>query len=108
MTICRVWRGWTTHENAAEYEQLLRGTIVPGIEGRAIAGFRQIDVMRRPLADSVEFATIMWFDDVDAIKAFVGEDYEAAHVPASARAVLTRFDERAIHYEIVERREQDG
>jgi hypothetical protein len=106
--ICRIWRGWTTIENAQAYEDLLRGTVIPGIEARGIAGFRHIDLMRRDLPDDVEFATIMWFDDVDAVKAFVGPDFEVAHVPASARAVLSRFDERALHYEVFDRRTQKG
>jgi antibiotic biosynthesis monooxygenase (ABM) superfamily enzyme len=104
--ICRLWRGWTTAENAAAYEELLRSTIIPGIEARAIPGFRQIDMMRRPLGDEIEFATIMWFDDLQSIKGFVGEDAEVSHVPASARAVLARFDERAVHYQVFDRREQ--
>ncbi|MBV9415878.1 MAG: hypothetical protein JO363_12935 [Solirubrobacterales bacterium] len=53
-----------------------------------IPGFRAIDLMRRALDDGVEFATIMWFDDINAVKSFVGEDYETAHVPQRARNVL--------------------
>lgn len=106
--ICRFWRGWATSENAAAYEELLRGTVIPGIERRNIAGFRHIDMMRRDLEEEVEFATIMWFDDLDAVKAFVGGDHEVAHVPAAARAVLSRFDERVAHYEVFGRREQKG
>jgi antibiotic biosynthesis monooxygenase (ABM) superfamily enzyme len=105
--ICRLWRGWTRVENAAAYEALLRGTIVPGmIEARAIPGFRHIDIMRRDGEQEVEFATIMWFDDLKSVKGFVGEDHEAAHVPAAAREVLARFDARAAHYEVLDRREQ--
>lgn len=104
--ICRLWRGWARVENAAAYEELLRSTIIPGIEARGIAGFRHIDMMRRTLGEEVEFATIMWFDDLDSIRGFVGEDIEAAHVPAAARAVLARFDERAVHYQLFDRREQ--
>ena len=63
-------------------------------------------MMRRTAGKEIEFATIMWFDDLDAIRGFVGDDVEAAHVPASARAVLARFDERAIHYQVFDRREQ--
>lgn len=106
--ICRFWRGWTTADNAAEYEALLRGTVIPGIEARAIAGFRHIDMMRRDLAHEVEFATIMWFDSLASVKTFVGQDHEVAHVPATARAVLARWDERVAHYEVFERREQEG
>jgi hypothetical protein len=36
----------------------------------------------------------------------MGEDYSLSHVPAAARAVLKRFDERAAHYEVIDRREQ--
>jgi antibiotic biosynthesis monooxygenase (ABM) superfamily enzyme len=104
--ICRLWRGWTSSEDAAAYEDLLRSTIVPSIEARAVAGFRHIDMMRRTVGEEVEFATIMWFDDLASIKGFVGEDAEAAHVPAAARAVLARFDGRALHYEVFDRREQ--
>jgi hypothetical protein len=35
----------------------------------------------------------------------MGEDYEAAHVPARAQTVLTDFDRRSAHYEVLDRRE---
>lgn len=106
--ICRIWRGWTTVVNASVYEELLRSTVIPGIEARAIAGFRGIDMMRCDIDGEVEFATIMWFDDVAAVGAFAGDDHEVAHVPAAARAVLSRFDARAVHYDVFDRREQAG
>jgi hypothetical protein len=62
--------------------------------------------MRRDTGDEVEFQTIMWFDSLAAIEAFVGPDPEVSHVPAAARAVLERFDARAIHYEVIDRRAQ--
>ncbi len=55
--------------------------MIPGIEARNIPGFRHIDLMRRDLGDEVEFQTLMWFDSLDAIKAFMGEDYAVSHVP---------------------------
>jgi len=42
----------------------------------------------------------MTFDNLDAVRRFAGEDYEAAVVPPSARTVLARFDERSRHYEV--------
>ena len=108
--ICRIWRGWTTKANAAAYETAVRTRVIPGIEERGIAGFRHIDLVRRISAepDQVEFATIMWFDDLAAVIAFMGQDYERAHVPDHARHVLSRFDDRAAHYEVLERRAQSG
>ncbi|MBA3526833.1 MAG: antibiotic biosynthesis monooxygenase [Pseudomonadota bacterium] len=104
--ICRIWRGWATVPNASVYEELLRLTVIPGIEARAIPGFRNIDLIRSDLGDEIECATIMWFDDLAAVTTFVGEDYEIAHVPAPARAVLSRFDERAVHYDVFGGQEQ--
>ena len=104
--ICRLWRGWTTPENAEAYQRIVRTEVIPSIEARKIPGFGHIDLMRRDLADEVEFQTLMWFDSLDSIKAFVGEDHSVSHVPDAARAVLERFDERAAHYEVIDRREQ--
>jgi len=101
-----MWRGWTTRANADAYESVVRGEVIPGIEAMHIAGFRHIDLMRRELDDEVEFVTLMWFDDVESIKAFVGEDYEVSHVPPAARAVLARHDERSAHYQVLDRRSQ--
>jgi heme-degrading monooxygenase HmoA len=104
--ICRLWRGWTTPGNAAAYERIVRGEVIPGIEDRRIPGFRHIDLMRRDLADEVEFQTLMWFESLDSIKAFMGDDYAVSHVPDAARAVLSRFDDRAVHFEVLDRRGQ--
>lgn len=99
--ITRIWRGWTTHENAPVYERLLLTEIFPGIAARNVAGYQGISLCRRDLGNEVEFMTIMWFDSIEAVKAFAGEEYETAVVPPKARAVLARFDARSAHYETV-------
>jgi heme-degrading monooxygenase HmoA len=104
--VVRIWHGWTTAANADVYERLLREEIFPGIAAKGVAGYRGIQLLRRPVeADEVEFATIMWFDSWEAVRQFAGEDYERAYVPPRAREVLARFDERSLHYEVRERLE---
>jgi len=98
--ISRIWHGWTTASNADAYEALLKSEIFLGIQNRRIAGYRGIQLFRRDLKDDVEFVTIMWFDTLDAVRAFAGEDYEAALVPPKARELLSRFDTRSQHYEV--------
>jgi heme-degrading monooxygenase HmoA len=101
--IGRIWHGWTTRENADHYESLLKQEIFSGIAEKKVSGYKGIQLFRRPLNnDEVEFVTIMQFDSWDAVKEFAGEDYERAYVPAAAREVLVRFDERSQHYEIKE------
>jgi len=46
------------------------------------------------------------FDDIGAVKAFVGEDHDVARLPARARAVLSHFNERSARYEVIDRRNQ--
>ncbi|MFQ5836847.1 MAG: antibiotic biosynthesis monooxygenase, partial [Candidatus Bathyarchaeia archaeon] len=98
--ISRVWHGWTTPANADAYEAILKSEIFTGIQDRQIAGYRGIHLFRRNLGDEVEFVTVMWFDTIEAVRAFAGEDYEVAVVPPKARALLSRFDARSQHYEV--------
>ena len=98
--ISRVWHGWTTPANADTYETLLRSEIFTGIKRRQIAGYRGIHLFRRNLGKETEFVTVMWFDSIEAVRAFAGEDYEVAVVPPKARTLLSRFDARSQHYEV--------
>ncbi len=100
--IVRIWHGWTSQANADAYERLLQEEIFVGIRERHIKGFRGIQLLRRSLADGVEFVTIMTFDSLAAVREFAGTDYEKAVVPPRARALLGRFDERSAHYEVVD------
>ena len=98
--ICRIWHGWTTQDNADAYESLLKTEIFVGIMDRKIPGFQRIQFLRRNASPEVEFVTIMWFDSIDSVRIFAGDDYEAAVVPPAARALLSRFDGRSQHYEV--------
>jgi heme-degrading monooxygenase HmoA len=98
--ISRVWHGYTSPGNADSYEALLKSEIFTGIASRGIAGYKGIQLFRRNLGEEVEFVTVMWFDSLEAVREFAGEDYEAAVVPPEAQTLLSRFDERSQHYEV--------
>ena len=96
--IARIWHGWTTPQNADDYERLLKEEIFVDIAAKQVAGYLGLQLLRRELGTEVEFTTILWFDSVDNVKEFTGqEDYEEAYVPDAARRLLTRFDVRAVH-----------
>lgn len=98
--ISRVWHGYTSSGNAEAYEALLKSEIFAGIAARGIAGYKGIQLFRRNLGEEVEFVTVMWYDSLDAVRQFAGDDYEAAVVPPEALKLLSRFDERSQHYEV--------
>lgn len=98
MPIKRMWRGWTTRENADAYWSVLSESVIPGIEAKRIPGYRGFEVFRRDLEDEVEFVTIITFDSLDSVISFQGEDYARAYVPDAARAVLSRWDPTCAHF----------
>ena len=100
--ISRIWHGWTTPDNADVYENLLKTEIFPTIAAKGVTGYRGIQLLRRELPGEVEFITIMYFDSLEAVKQFAGQDYERAYVPDKARKVLSRHDENSQHYRIME------
>ena len=95
--ISRVWHGWTKPEHAAAYEALLRSEILPGIH--RVPGFRGATLLTRHDGAEVEFMTITRFDDVDAVRAFAGDDYTKAVIAPDAQPLLSRYEERSAHYD---------
>ena len=97
--ISRIWHGWTARENADAYESLLRADVLPGIH--RVKGYRGAYLLRRDRGEEVEFVTITQFDDMDAVRAFAGPDYEQAVIAPGAGPLLTRYDERSAHYDTI-------
>ncbi len=98
--IIRAWNGWTTIENAQAYEDLLNGTIAPGIMARDIPGLRELTVLRGLEAPG-HFSTLMTFDDWKAVELFAGASATSSVVPPAARVLLARHDAQSQHFEVV-------
>ena len=99
MAIKRIWRGWTTSENADPYRSLLQNSVRQGIEAKNIPGYQSLELLSRDLGDEVEFMTIMTFDALENIVGLQGPDYERAYVPEAAQAVLKRWEKICLHFE---------
>ena len=101
--VARIWRGWTTVENADAYEAVVDREVFPAIIARNIEGLTSAHLMRaeEPIDGEGEFTTIIWFESLDSVKNFMGDDYRRAHVPENALAVLKRFDAEAKHFHVL-------
>jgi heme-degrading monooxygenase HmoA len=97
----RIWHGYTTPENADAYEKLLKEEIFVGIKNQKMSGYKGIQLLRRELINETEFITIMWFESLDSVKKFAGEDYEQSVVPEKARKILSHFDSKSQHYDVI-------
>ena len=96
--IARHWRGWTEPQDADTYESLLKNTVLPGL--RTIAGYRGGYVLRSDGSAEVEFVVMNLFDSLESVEAFAGADYSTAVFEPEARALLSRFESTAHHYEV--------
>lgn len=99
--IVRIWKGTTIPENSTKYEKLLEEVVFPGIQQKNISGYHGIQLLKNPKENAVEYVTIMAFEDWDAVKEFMGEDYEKSYVIDEAKALLQTFDSKAVHYELL-------
>jgi len=95
--LTRVWRGWTAKQDADAYERFLLEELFPAL--RDVPGFRGAEVLRRPDAEEVAFVTLTRFDGLDAVRAFAGDDYEVPVLEPRALELLSRYDDRALHFD---------
>lgn len=100
--VARVWRGWTTPEHADAYQAVAEGEVFPAIMARGIPGLLGAQLLRADdvVDGEVEFTSVIWFDSLDSVRGFMGEDYRRAHLPDSALAVLERFETEATHFHL--------
>jgi len=96
--IARVWRGWTSIENADAYERLLREQVLPGLQ--QIDGYRGGYILRQEGKDEVEFVVMNLFDSLEAVRAFAGPEYTVPVFEPEARQLLSKVEPRARHYEV--------
>lgn len=94
----RHWRGWTKPENADAYEAFLRQRIFPQLE--RIEGYRGGYLLRRDRNAETEFIVLNFFDSIQAVQRFAGEDYATAVIEPEAKKLLTRWEETAEHFEV--------
>ncbi len=97
--IARVWHGSTRPLDADRYVSHLQQHVIPDLE--RIAGFRGVQVLRRARGDRVDFIVTTMWESIEAIGRFAGSDPELAVVAPEAQAILTAYDRRAAHYDVV-------
>lgn len=97
--IVRIWRGQAAIGSDAEsYFKHVTGTVFPAL--RDLAGHRDAWLLRRDVDGQTEFLAVTFWDSLESIRAFSGDDIDTAIVEPEAQAVLSDFDDFARHYEL--------
>jgi heme-degrading monooxygenase HmoA len=101
--IARIWRGVTRAEHLDEYLDYLEGTGL-GEYGEA-EGNLGVTVLRRLVGDRAEFVMISYWESMDAVKGFAGEDPDRAVYYAEDDRYHLEKPPTVDHYEVpVDRR----
>jgi heme-degrading monooxygenase HmoA len=96
--IARIWRGWTSSEDADAYVEYLEQTGIPAYRGTA--GNRGAFILRRRDGDRCEFLTLSFWTSLDAIRVFAGDAVdEAVFYPEDDRFLVDR-ETRVTHFEL--------
>jgi heme-degrading monooxygenase HmoA len=96
----RVWLARAANrENFNSYEAYFRRVVLP--ELNAVGGYRGAKLVQRDRDGGVEIIVVTYWDSLDAVRGFAGDDINRAHVRPEAAALFTDYDRSARHYEIV-------
>jgi heme-degrading monooxygenase HmoA len=98
--IARIWHGTTEVAKADAYLEYLNTTGIP--DYRNTKGNLGAYVLRRVENDRAHFLTLSFWESLDAIKSFAGEDPEAARYYPQDKEFLLEFEPTVQHYELFE------
>ncbi len=89
--IGRIWRGVIRTEDTEEYVAYVRETGID--EYRTTEGNQGAWILTREVGDRTEIVTFSLWDDMDAVRAFAGDDPErAVYYPEDDRFLVERND----------------
>ena len=100
MMIARHWRGLAKREFADAYVEHLHSETFPQLV--QLPGFHDASILRRDVAQGVEFLVVTVWKSLDAIRSFAGNDPESAVVPVKVQQMMIEYDRRARHYQVVD------
>jgi heme-degrading monooxygenase HmoA len=97
--VVRRWGARASAQGAPKYVAHFRRAVLPQL--KRIPGHRGALVLRRKTAGAVELEVLTFWQSMAAIRRFAGADTERAVVEDDAKAVLTSFDTRVEHFDLV-------
>jgi heme-degrading monooxygenase HmoA len=99
--IARLWHGRVPTSKAAAYRKFLNGRAIP--DYRSVPGNLSVHVLERQENDVTHFITLTFWDSLESIRAFAGDDLEKAKYYPEDADFLLEYEPRVVHYEVVGR-----
>ncbi len=96
--IARFWSAYSTPEQAPAYVYHLKTRVLP--ELRKLEGYSSAMLLERQADSGIEIIVLTFWESLQSIRAFAGDDQERAVIADEAAALLTSFDQRTKHYHL--------
>lgn len=98
--IARTWHGRVPAAKADAYHEYLQRTGLP--DYKATPGNRGVQVLRRVEGDEAHFLLLSFWDSLESIRAFAGDDLERARYYPEDSEYLLELEPTVTHYEVLE------
>jgi heme-degrading monooxygenase HmoA len=96
--IARIWHGRTTIDLYDRYTDFLKQVAIP--EYQKTAGFKGLTFLRKIENNEGHFTLITYWENVEVVKNFAGDDIEKPKYYPEDKDFLLEFEERVQHYEV--------
>ena len=96
--IVRLWHGRVAHAQAAAYREFLKARAIPDYCG--VPGNLAVEILERRADDATHFITLTRWRDIDAIRAFAGDEVTRAKYYPEDADFLLEFEPEVVHYEV--------
>ncbi|MFD2587504.1 antibiotic biosynthesis monooxygenase [Croceitalea marina] len=96
--IARIWHGKTSAKKFDDYTEFLKKVAVP--DYNKTDGFISLTFLKRLENNEGHFTLITFWENLDVIKNFAGEDFEKAKYYPEDDNFLLEFEEKVLHYEV--------
>lgn len=97
--IVRTWTAHTAPDRVSAYQDKVREVVLPHL--RAVSGYLGSHFLRRDVNGQVEILVLTYWDSMEAIQSLAGDDPTRAYVPPEIAATLARYDDVAVHYDVM-------
>ena len=96
--IARIWHGRTSVQDYETYTEFLKERAIPDYQHTE--GFVRLVFLRAVKEDAGHFTLITFWENLQVVKNFAGEDYTKAKYYPEDKNFLLEFEERVEHYEV--------
>ena len=97
--IARLWHGRVPASKADAYRAFLIARAIP--DYRSVPGNLSVHVLERREGEVTHFITLTFWESLDAIRAFAGQDVEMAKYYPEDAGFLLEYEPGVVHYEVV-------